>query len=137
LKLLDNHTSSSVRSRYNNKVFNGEIIIITSVIPLYQWYSGIDSKITEESKTQLYRRISEYYEMDKNYIKAYQGIGSNGMPNLLNETIIPNFITALFTNTPSTILSIFSQTMKVLEDDKSIGPILKEKFINAKTKLPF
>jgi hypoxanthine phosphoribosyltransferase len=138
LKLLDNHTSSSVRSRYNNKVFNGEIIIITSVIPLYEWYSGIDSKISQESKTQLYRRINEYYEMDKDTIKAYNGLNDKGMPNLLKETVIPNFITAMFEDSPSKTLSIFAKTLKVFEDDATVGPLLKKKLAQIKkTKLPF
>ena len=34
LKILDNHTSSSYRSRFSNKVFNGKMIVITTVIPL-------------------------------------------------------------------------------------------------------
>ena len=34
LKILDNNTSSSVRSRFANKVFNGEMIIVTSSVPL-------------------------------------------------------------------------------------------------------
>lgn len=138
LKLLDNHTSSSVRSRYNNKVFNGEIIIITSVVPLAQWYSGIDSKITEESKTQLYRRINEYYEMDKKTIKAYTNLNDKGMPNLLTESVIPNFITAMFEDSPTKTLSIFAETLKLFENDEKIGPLLKKKLAQIrKTKLPF
>ena len=138
LKLLDNHTSSSVRSRYNNKVFNGEIIIITSVVPLHQWYNGIDSKITTESKLQLYRRINEYYIMTKTDIKAYESLTDTGMPNLLKETVIPNFITALYLESPSETMSIFSQTFKVFENDEKYGPLIKKRF-NAmkKTKLPF
>jgi len=137
LKLLDNHTSSSVRSRYNNKVFNGDIIIITSVIPLFQWYSGVDSKVSQESKTQLYRRISEYYEMDKYTIKAYDRVVDTGMPNLGHEKVIPNFITALFATTPSETLSIFSKTLKMLEEDETYGPLVKAQFTDKKPKLPF
>lgn len=137
LKLLDNHTSSSVRSRYNNKVFNGDIIIITSVIPLHQWYSGLDSKVSQESKVQLYRRISEYYEMDTETIKAYDKIVDTGMPNLLNEKVFPNFISAYYSKTPSETLSIISKTMKMLEDDKEFGPLVKAKFEDKKPKLPF
>ena len=38
LKLLDNNTASSVRSRFANKVFNGKMIVITSTVPLAFWY---------------------------------------------------------------------------------------------------
>ena len=34
LKILDNNTNSSDKSRFNNKVFNGEVIVITSSVPL-------------------------------------------------------------------------------------------------------
>ena len=138
LKLLDNHTSSSVRSRYNNKVFNGEIIIITSVVPLHEWYNGIDSKITSESKLQLYRRINEYFIMTKDDIKAYSKVSDDGQPNLLTEVAIPNFITALFLDNPSETLSIFAQTFKVFENDEKYGPLIKKRYTQIKkAKLPF
>ena len=59
LKLIDNHTSSSVASRFANKVFNGELIIITSSVPLRYWYKGKNSKglyfsLEEEDFVQLY-----------------------------------------------------------------------------------
>ena len=57
LKILDNNTSSSVRSRFANKVFNGEIIIITSSVPLNYWYKDLQFNRTE-TLDQLYRRIS-------------------------------------------------------------------------------
>lgn len=34
LKILDNNTSSSVKSRFSNKVFNGEMIVLTSSVHL-------------------------------------------------------------------------------------------------------
>ena len=56
LKILDPHTGSSVKSRYNNKLFLGKLIIITSYKKLEEWYS----KVPEDAKKQLYRRISFY-----------------------------------------------------------------------------
>jgi hypoxanthine phosphoribosyltransferase len=73
LKLLDNHTSSSVKSRYNNKVFNGDTIIITSVIPINKWYkNNIERPIEEERLKQLYRRITGYILFTKNDLKAWE-----------------------------------------------------------------
>lgn len=81
LKMLDNNTSSSVRSRFNNKVFNGEVIVITSSVPLRYWYNskrfqygGTDSLI------QLYRRIGTYVEVEKDVIRMYDSIDENGKP---------------------------------------------------------
>ncbi len=83
LKILDNNTSSSVKSRFNNKVFNGQIIVITTPIPLRYWYSskrydnnGLDSLI------QLYRRIGTYIEVTENEIKVFgDGMSNDGRPN--------------------------------------------------------
>ena len=56
LKILDNHTKSTVKSRYHNKAFIGDTIVITSYKPLQDWYFDVPS----ESKHQLYRRIFKY-----------------------------------------------------------------------------
>ena len=64
LKILDPHTGSSVKSRFNNKIFMGKCIIITSYKKLSDWYS----KVPDEAKRQLYRRISLYVEVEKNEI---------------------------------------------------------------------
>lgn len=55
LKVLDNYVLSTVKSRYKNKMFLGECIVITSAKPLCEWYSDIT-----EDKMQLYRRISTF-----------------------------------------------------------------------------
>lgn len=55
LKLLDNYVISTVKSRYNNKLFLGEYIVITSAKPLCEWY-----KDTTEDRQQLFRRISMF-----------------------------------------------------------------------------
>lgn len=85
LKLLDNDTSSSVSSRFHNKVFNGEMIVITSSIPLHYWFRGKDSdgkyfSVGNEDFVQLYRRISCYVEVTKEEIMVYNEIGSDGKP---------------------------------------------------------
>lgn len=58
LKILDNHTRSTVVSRYFNKGFIGDMIILTSYKPISEWYYNID----KESKIQLYRRVTEQYQ---------------------------------------------------------------------------
>jgi len=62
LKLLDNNTNSSVKSRYNNKdISNCKLIIITSIqdpSTLYKLFSQNDGL---EPAEQLYRRINHHY----------------------------------------------------------------------------
>lgn len=80
LKILDNNTASSVRSRFANKVFNGEMIVITSSIPLCRWYDESDKKISIDSLEQLYRRFSYYIVMDENEIRIYSELDGYGKP---------------------------------------------------------
>lgn len=86
LKILDNDTMSSVQSRFQNKVFNGEVIVITSSVPLRYWYRGKNSKglyysVLDEDFVQLYRRITCYVEMTHEEIVVYpDGVGDNGFP---------------------------------------------------------
>ncbi len=67
LKILDPYTKSSIKSRFCNKIFLGDLIIITSYKKLEEWYS----KIPEDAKRQLYRRISNYLVFTKEEIEFY------------------------------------------------------------------
>ncbi len=82
LKILDNHASSSVKSRFNNKVFNGEMIVITSSVPVAWWYRHLKYNVAgQESLIQLYRRISSYVEVRADYITVYdEGLDEVGQP---------------------------------------------------------
>ena len=79
LKIIDNHTSSSVKARFGNKVFMGELIIITSSVPLSKWYYHLAIN-RSESLQQLYRRISVYVEINKKHIAVYNTIDDRGFP---------------------------------------------------------
>lgn len=67
LKILDNHTKSTVKSRYHNKAFIGDIIIITSYRPITDWYFNIE----KEAKEQLYRRVKTWYKFDTEKIDIF------------------------------------------------------------------
>lgn len=80
LKILDNNTSSSVRSRFANKVFNGEMIVITSSVPLLYWYNSLRVSGLE-ALGQLYRRISCYVVVTDKEITVFDdGIDDHGKP---------------------------------------------------------
>lgn len=79
LKVLDNNTSSSVKSRFSNKVFNGEMIVVTSSVPLVYWYP--DYKYGKfDTLNQLYRRISCYVEMTETTVTVYNELDEKGKP---------------------------------------------------------
>ncbi len=66
LKILDNHTSSSCKSRFVNKPFLGNTIIITSVQDLQNWYNE-----DLESKIQLKRRVATLVRFTKKLLITY------------------------------------------------------------------
>ncbi|MCD8241574.1 MAG: AAA family ATPase [Lachnospiraceae bacterium] len=61
LKMLDNHTASSVKSRYQNKVLECKLIVITSVLPIDEFFKNVFSE-QKEPILQLKRRCGFYYE---------------------------------------------------------------------------
>lgn len=68
LKILDNHTKTTMKARYHNKAFIGETIIITSYRPLSDWYFDVP----KESKCQLYRRIKTQYKFYQEHIEIFE-----------------------------------------------------------------
>lgn len=68
LKILDNHTKSTMKSRYHNKAFIGDTIVITSYKPLNDWYFDV----AKENKEQLYRRIKTNYKFYADKIEIYE-----------------------------------------------------------------
>ncbi|MCM1440222.1 MAG: replication protein [Roseburia sp.] len=85
LKILDNNTSSSVKSRFSNKVFNGEMIVITSSVPLVYWFKGKDNhgnfyNFSEKDLYQLYRRIGCYVIVTETEVTVYDEIDNYGKP---------------------------------------------------------
>lgn len=97
LKILDNNTSSSIKSRFNNKVFNGEMIVITCSFEIRYWYMHLKSTSNVDLLTQLYRRISQYIVVSDDDIKIYDSVDENGYAKELIATF-PNELKKKFTN---------------------------------------
>ena len=110
LKILDNNTKSSVKSRFNNKVFNGEMIVITSSVPLVYWYSAYKNNSYDNLK-QLYRRITCYIEITSTEIRVYnEGVNDYGKPTG-NAAIFVNELSQLRKETSATrdMVSVFGK----------------------------
>lgn len=71
LKLLDNNTPSSVKSRYKNKYLNCDLIIITTVLSINSFYRNVFES-EKEPIDQLKRRCRILVEMNRFYIKVYR-----------------------------------------------------------------
>ena len=67
LKMLDNHTSSTVKSRYYNKVLECKLIIITSVLTLEEFFKNVFTEQKEPIK-QLQRRCKTKIRMEDDYM---------------------------------------------------------------------
>lgn len=79
LKIIDNNTMSSVKSRFTNKVFNGKMIVITTPKPLCYWYTQ-QRMAQDDGLKQLYRRIGLYVIVERDTIFLYNQIDDNGKP---------------------------------------------------------
>ena len=70
LKMLDNNTNSSVKSRYHNKMLECKTIIITSILPIEQFFHNVFSE-EEESIVQFKRRCKFYFKFDIEFYEMY------------------------------------------------------------------
>lgn len=99
LKMLDNHTRSSSRSRYSNKwLFECKLIVITSVHSIYDFFNQIKKGNDEEPREQFFRRCETVIQMDKENIKffsynmnkkEYERVAE--VPNKIAELYVDNF----------------------------------------------
>ncbi len=69
LKMLDPYTASSIKSRYKNKYLNADLIILTSVLPIEEFYHNVFEH-ENEPITQLKRRCQYYIKMDMTTIRV-------------------------------------------------------------------
>ena len=81
LKITDNNTQSSISSRFHNKIFIGEMIVVTSSVPIRYWYRELRCNSNDDSLEQLYRRISCYVVVSKEEVTVYDdGLDELGCP---------------------------------------------------------
>jgi len=143
LKLLDNHTASTVKSRYYNKVLECKLIIITTTQDIDRFFSNV-FKDDNESATQLKRRCTAHIDMTEKEIIA------KGWDNALQRysdysLILPNTIYKMFVGKEKTA----QEMMQVLMEDLNLSmentqaymkiKQVQETFINEKedNKTPF
>ena len=107
--MLDPRTASSVKSRYKNKYLNCDLIIITTVLDINEFYQKVFSE-QNEPVTQLKRRCSVYITVFEDIIvvstwdpkkKAYTN-AIKSKNNLLDEFIYDN--------------SLFKDTRQLIEE---------------------
>ena len=70
LKMLDNHTTSTVKSRYKNKFLECKLIIITSILPIDDFFRNVFSE-EQEPIIQLKRRCKTMLIFRDDIIDVY------------------------------------------------------------------
>lgn len=125
LKLLDNNTNSSVKSRYHNKVLEAKIIIITSVYSIEDFFDvTVRGEKMHEPVQQLKRRCSLYARFKTEKIDTYIYNQEKGDYEFLE--VFDNPISKKFPKHPPTdekkreLKNLFTNTMHIDSEDKTI-----------------
>lgn len=126
LKLLDNHTASSIKSRYKNKYLNCELIILTSVLDLDTFYNNVFER-EREPITQLKRRCGTYIEMYKGAIIISRWDNATMRyycPQVYKNDILTQYVSAV-PKSEETVRSEIQQLLPFLTPDTISDELFK------------
>lgn len=111
LKMLDNNTASSVASRYSNKVLECRLVVITTTLPIDEFFSNVFSEQPETAK-QLRRRCETYIKM---YPEAMSvGVYVKATDEYVFMPDIPNPVASMYGQDPNSQLAIMVNSMREL-----------------------
>lgn len=113
LKLLDNNTGTSIKSRFFNKVFCGDTIIITTSYNPLMWFVGI-----HEARWQFFRRIGQVLFFDNDTIIQCDGFKQERGDIVPNPTGMSfnNPVTAMFQKTETNLSSRICKAMVKVQE---------------------
>lgn len=124
LKMLDNHTASTVKSRYRNKVLECRLMIITSTQDIDTFFKYVFADDVE-SILQLKRRCALYVQMNEKDIVVRRWLEEKGCYSGPNS--LPNHVLKELRQTPMTheevledmarIMGYASEELKTLIDE--------------------
>lgn len=122
LKLLDNNTASSVRSRYKNKYVRAELIILTTVLSIEEFHNMIYHG-TEEPIAQLKRRCRTHIRMnlDNIFFSVYNPETLDYTEEIAyNNTVIPDISKKSITSIDEIKSNITQYVLPELKEDNFI-----------------
>ena len=93
LKMLDNNTNSSVKSRYKNKVLQCKLLIITSIMDIDEFYKNVFES-DREPILQFKRRCRVYVKMDDD--NMYMRVFHDDINDYGPSACIPNPIALMY-----------------------------------------
>lgn len=94
LKMLDPHTACTVKSRYFNKFVNADLIILTTVLDIDEFYRNVFSEQVEPV-TQLKRRCKTYIKLfsDSIYVSVWDSKRmAYSAPVMYKNTILDQYV---------------------------------------------
>ena len=111
LKLLDNNTASTVKSRYKNKVLECKMIIITSVNTIEEFFHKA-LKGSQEPIKQLERRCKTHVRFEEEciYVKVYD----EALESYLPEKGFDNPVFKKFPKVPLTTKEVQERIERIL-----------------------
>jgi len=123
LKMLDNHTASTVKSRYKNKVLECKLMIITTTQNIDTFFKNVFADEIETS-TQLKRRCETHIRMESDYI--YSKMWQRLSECYSKEFKMPNVVAMKFENKDKTEAEIMSKLSELLGGLKVIVDDIKD-----------
>lgn len=114
LKMLDNNTSSSVKSRYRNKVMECRLIIITTTLDINTFFNSVFTEQPETAK-QLRRRCTMLIKMDKKTMSV--GVYNEENDTYIFTPSIPNPIAEKYGLTKKESIEIFKDSITSMLGD--------------------
>lgn len=136
LKMLDNNTASSVKSRYRNKFLDCELVILTSVLDIDTFYKNVFFE-NDEPVIQLKRRCKTYIRMDKNsiYVSLWNDKRLDYTRPLVYRNNILDNVLKEKNNNELTIAEKISNLIPFLEPQEE--PIFEDITIQEQLEIPF
>lgn len=111
LQLLDNHTARAIGARYHNKIPNFDTVFVTSIHSPAEFFRLC--KANSEDAVQLYRRITEYWDVAENTITIHRYNFDNKRFEV--ETIRPNPVPAYLETVQKPIMFNSESVLDALE----------------------
>lgn len=139
LKMLDNHTASTIKSRYKNKVLECKLIIITTVLDIDTFFNNVFEN-EEEPIKQLKRRCQLYITLEIESMSARlydQRIGDYG-PGIISD----NPVYGMFEDANMTDVDSAEKIIDMLGLDPNRVTIVSEEVgdfveLDSQTIIPF
>lgn len=127
LKMLDNHTTSTVKSRYKNKILECKLIIITTVMNIDKFFNNVFTE-EKEPAVQLKRRCKLHIRFTRTHL--YQSVWNDIKRCYGVEYEFPNPVAELYAPKEMTVDEELSYIQGVLGTSASLIKEIRENVVD-------